>query len=369
MKSYIILIKVLLISLTINAQSDSVLYSFFIAGHTFGQLGVNNIGLHPPFKEKFVYIQSRPEIHFGVFTGDIVSQNPTAQDWDEVDADIDTLGLPVYFAVGNHDMENRPLFESRYGDTYYNFTYKNDLFIVLDPNIDEWNISGTQLEFLKNTIDSNYQSVENIYVFFHQLLCWESDNIYKNVIPNSFAGRADTINFWTEVEPLFHQLPNKIIMFMGDFGAASWSDDVMYDLYDNISFVGSGMGEGIGDNFVIINVKTDKTIDYDLICLNDSINCLGELTDYAISINNIDLFTTLKVKLYPNPANNFITIELDDTNETIIQLYNVNGQLILQKNTKGINKEYIDLTSLSNGLYLVKIISKVNQTNIKLAIQ
>ena len=116
------LIIILLISnLPVNAQNDSLLYSFFVAGHTYGQPGVNNIGFHPPFKQRFSYIQSKPEIKFGVLTGDIVSPFPIAQDWDEIDIDIASLGLPIYFAVGNHDMENRPLFEYRYGDTYFDF--------------------------------------------------------------------------------------------------------------------------------------------------------------------------------------------------------------------------------------------------------
>ena len=233
---YIILIKLILSISLLEAQTDSSLYSFFIAGHTYGQPGVNNIGLHPPFKEKFGYIQNRTEIKFGVLTGDIVSPGPTAQDWDEVDADIDSLGLPIFFAVGNHDMENRPLFESRYGNTYYYFIYQNDLFIVIDPYIDGWSISGPQLEFLENVVDSNYQSVDNIFVCFHPLLWWEPDNIYANIKPNSFAGMVSPINFWTDIEPLFHQLPNQVVFCAGDLGATSWSNDFMYDLYDNISF-------------------------------------------------------------------------------------------------------------------------------------
>lgn len=142
------LLVIFILLFSINLKTIYAQYSFFVAGHTYGQPGINNEGFHPPFKEKFEYIQSRGEIVFGVLTGDIVKPNPTEQDWDEIDADIIELGLPVYFAVGNHDMENRPLFESRYGITYYHFIYNSDLFIVLDPNIDGWNISGEQLVFL-----------------------------------------------------------------------------------------------------------------------------------------------------------------------------------------------------------------------------
>ena len=135
-------------------------YSFFVAGHSYGSPSVNSKGLHPPLKNKSPYLQSRLEIEFGVLTGDIVEQ-PSIASWDSVDADINALGLPVYFAPGNHDMINRPLYESRYGDSYYHFLHHNDLFIILDPNIDGWNISGAQFSYLDSLLNSTSPLVDN----------------------------------------------------------------------------------------------------------------------------------------------------------------------------------------------------------------
>jgi hypothetical protein len=348
-----------------SAQSGSGQYSFFVAGHTSSYRG-----LHQPFKQKFAYIQNRAEIEFGVFTGDIVSSMPEALHWDKVDVDIDSLGLPVYFAAGNHDMENRPLFESRYGNTYYSFIHKNDLFIVLDPNIDEWNISGKQLQFLKNITNSLSQSVSNIFVFFHQLLWWENNNVYAEVIPNSLEGRADTINFWTDIEPLFHQLPNPVVMFAGDLGAGAWSSDFMYDSYDNISLIGSGMGEGIGDNMVVVNVDSTKNISYDLICLNDSIlHCFGELTDYdIISTVNRKNINTRAMSIYPNPATTHVTIETGVGNESTIQMYNMRGQLIVEEQSEGY-KHTINLLKLKRGLYILKVTNNSSFSTRKLIVK
>jgi len=345
----------------INAQSTSSTYSFFIAGHTYGQPGVNNVGLHPPFKAKFDYIRSRDEIKFGVLTGDIVSPGPIAQDWDEVDADIDSLGIPVYFAVGNHDMENRPLFESRYGSTYYSFLYENDLFIILDPNIDGWSILGDQLVFLENTVESNYQSVDNIFVLFHQLLWWENENIYGPFKPNSTAGIIRPTNFWTVIEPLFHELPNNVVFCGGDMGAAWWSADFVYDNYDNITIVGSGMGEEDGDNFVVLNINDDKTVSYDLICLSDStLDCFGDITDYQLSPVNENITSSSKLRLYPNPVIDFLTVELNNTNDVLIQISNITGKLILKKHYRGDSKYKIDLSHLPKGVYLLNAVLKSN---------
>ena len=264
------------------SEEMSIDYSFFIAGHTYGTPGVDNEGLHPPFKNKFDFINNDESIEFGVFTGDIVIEG-TIQNWDQIDQDIQELALPVYFAAGNHDITDRALYESRYGPSYYSFTNHADLFIVLDPNIDSWNISGDQLAFLENGLNSEAQNANNIFVFFHQLLWWEPDNIYQNVALNSLAGRADTINFWSEIEPLFSELSNPVHLFAGDVGAFSTGSEFMFHQYDNITLIASGMGGNVRDNFVIIDVYDDGSVGYRLIALNDpDVTALGKLEDYIL---------------------------------------------------------------------------------------
>ena len=264
------------------SEEMSIDYSFFIAGHTYGTPGVDNQGLHPPFRNKFDFIQDVESLIFGVFTGDIVIEG-TTQNWDEIDQELNTLDIPVYFAAGNHDITDRVLYESRYGQSYYSFTNHADLFIVLDPNIDSWNISGDQLVFLENVLDSEAQNANNIFVFFHQLLWWEPDNIYQNVALNSLAGRADTINFWSQIEPLFTELSNPVHLFAGDVGAFSTGSEFMFHQYDNITLIASGMGGNVRDNFVIIDVYDDGSVGYRLIALNDpDVTALGKLEDYIL---------------------------------------------------------------------------------------
>ncbi len=341
----------------LGIRSQTIEYSFFVAGHTYGKPGVNNVGLHPPFKEKFDYIRSREEIKFGILTGDIVISS-TKQNWDEVDADIDSLGLPVYFAVGNHSANNRQLIRDRYGDTYFSFTYDNDLFIILDPNIDKWNISGEQLDFLKTTLAENSENVDNIFVFFHQLLWWKKDNKYAHLRPNSFDGRADSINFWSEVEPLFSKLKNQVGMFAGDVGAADWSDDFMYDRYGNITLIASGMGEGKGDNFVVANVHSDKSVTYELICLSDTIlNCFGDITDYRITSQAEPGETdTENVKIFPNPSRGEFTVEGSAVRNAdyTFSLFDFTGAKVVEKQMHGNSTSEFN-RNMENGIYFYRI--------------
>ncbi len=341
-------------------------YSFYIAGHTYGTPGTKGNGLYQPFKEKFEYIKNRNEIKFGVLLGDIVSSGPLATDWDKVDADIDSLGLPVHFAVGNHDMENRPLFEVRYGNTYYSFIFNHDLFIILDPNIDGWNISGQQLEFLNNVINTNYLEVDIIFVMFHQLLWWKNNNIYTQFKPNSFYGRDDTINFWSTIEPIFGNLPNKVIMCAGDVGAGYWSTNFIFDKFANISFVATGMGEGDGDNFIVVNIDSAKNVDYDLICLNTPIlNCFGELTDYDLmSIQNN--LTLNRLLIYPNPTKGIVNMDFFCNDKVLLQVFDTRGSCILEKEYYETEEHTLDLTLYPKGLYLVSIKSNNAQISSRL---
>lgn len=261
--------------------SQEIEYSFFVAGHIYGRAGVDNVGMHPPFKSKFQMLKVDEKVKFGVFTGDMVLSS-TELNWNEIDADIEELGLPIYFAAGNHDLTDRKLYESRYGQTYYSFMHDNDLFLVLDPNLDSLNISGAQLDFLEKEVKKNVDSLSNIFVFFHDALWWEPDNKFKDIRPNcSYCGRARKINFWTKVEPLFKHISNQVYMFAGDFGAFPDNDSYMYHNNENITLIGSGMGGGEKDNFILVDVMQNKTVQFRLIAINgDDINALGKLEEY-----------------------------------------------------------------------------------------
>jgi hypothetical protein len=236
---------------------EGMSYSFFVAGHTYGKPGVNNVGVHPPFRENFDYIKGREGIQFGVFTGDIVKTS-TDLDWDEVERDIALLGMPIYFAPGNHDGSTRKRYLDRYavdGKTYYAFSFQGDLFVVLNPNIDHWNITGDQLLFLESTLQKADQHT-NIFVFSHQVIWWDDRAEFEKLRPNSLQGRGESVNFWPQVAPMFKNIPNPIYLFAGDTGA--FPRHLPFYFQDhNMHFIASGMGGGKNDNFLIVNRRAN----------------------------------------------------------------------------------------------------------------
>lgn len=230
-------------------------YSFFVAGHTYGVPNVNNPGVHPPFKALFPQINSS-HLDFGVFTGDIVISG-TPANWDEIDADLVELTSPVHFAVGNHDMSDRNLFVSRYGPTYYSFEHQEDLFVILDGELDPCNISNEQMTFLQDTLSTS--EAQNIFVFVHKLI-WVTEGtpyyaLYDELnSPNGYNFRA---NFWSDVVPLFRATEAQVYVIAGDVGV-TWAMPLFYERDGNIHLIASGMGGSGEENILIFDVHSDN---------------------------------------------------------------------------------------------------------------
>ncbi len=281
---FIVLILTSLVSCQYNEEKVS--YSFFVAGHTYGNRSVGQKGLHPPFKASFPIIQSYEGISMGFLTGDIVFKCDSSS-WDAVDQDLEALGIPVYLTPGNHDVVDRALFESRYSSpitqtTYYSFYFMKDLFIVLDATIDPWNISGDQLDFLEETLH-NAKPGGSIYVFMHQLIWWRRDNSFKNIVPNlPEKNIPQNLNYWEVLEPIFRALPNQIFLFAGDLCADKTSDPYFYHQDNNIVYVGSGMGNEIEDNFLFVKVLDDKRTVFEIYALQGDSNRFGKLEKFKL---------------------------------------------------------------------------------------
>lgn len=96
------------------------------------------------------------------------------------------------------------------------------------------------------------------------------------------------------------------------------------------------------------------------------ISDIGSGTIYKIidtSLNN-ESFEKNLFALYPNPAKNILFIDKSQSNfPTEIQIYDVNGKLVLQQKTEKINQNKIDISKLTQGLYFVTIKNDSNENS------
>lgn len=85
-----------------------------------------------------------------------------------------------------------------------------------------------------------------------------------------------------------------------------------------------------------------------------------ELFDPCSPLNSIsEIQNADKIKLYPNPATNIVTIEGE--NISSVMIFDINGKVIVESTQK-----QIDISALSKGVYSVVVISKNNRSVKKL---
>ncbi|MCX6233770.1 MAG: T9SS type A sorting domain-containing protein [Bacteroidetes bacterium] len=80
-----------------------------------------------------------------------------------------------------------------------------------------------------------------------------------------------------------------------------------------------------------------------------SIRCVKDIGTGLGNINYIE-----KVKIYPNPAINKVSIEYAENQDLKMQIFNVVGECVIQGKLNNLSKA-IDISSLSKGIYVIKI--------------
>lgn len=262
-------------------------YSFFVAGHTYGNPNASNLYLHPAFVKQFETIHNYPGIAFGIFNGDLVRKS-TPENWDSVEVDLAKLKVPYYVVPGNHDTYNRPLFEEKFGDpenefrTYSFFKKRQDLFILLDGNLDKWSITGKQLDFFTKVIREEAPTARNIFVFVHELVWWDESNEFSSVKLNWPPYTPDTTNFWNTIEPALERTEKPVFLLAGDLGASNKASALMFAQQGNLTYVASGMGGNKDENFLFVDVDKNGKVEFKVFALRGDPGRLGKIESYKV---------------------------------------------------------------------------------------
>lgn len=126
-----------------------------------------------------------------------------------------------------------------------------------------------------------------------------------------------------------------------DFYLADYTDGNSYIL-DNWSTVDlSSLGVVKGLN-IQLSVLDNLTPTY--VCIDDIV--------YSPTASANDTNFEDNISVYPNPTTNFVTISTIDNSK--ITIFDTNGKVVLSKNEYSKN-EKINLTSVDNGVYFIKI--------------
>jgi len=85
-------------------------------------------------------------------------------------------------------------------------------------------------------------------------------------------------------------------------------------------------------------------------------------------ILNVPNYQANYFEVYPNPFKSKIQINSDFTSQSVIDVYTVTGQLILRVDTD-VFPFLIDLKSLENGIYFVKVFNQNNVMTVRKVIK
>lgn len=220
-------------------------FSFAVLGHVRSNA---NGELNPVLDELLGRVRTdRPDMIF--LTGDMIwgdvhaeAANPAVirADWDQLDAAIGRLGIPVHRVPGNHDihdMVTRDIYFERYGDLPKAFSFRGSRFILINsawipqggepPTVKGQYTRGKQLEtkqieFIRKEL-SAAQQYNHVFLFMHHLLWWHRQEAA----------------WWRDLHPLLVG-KNVRVVFGGDFGPMKFS----HMRRDNIDYIQSSI-EGI----------------------------------------------------------------------------------------------------------------------------
>jgi PKD repeat protein len=221
--------------------------------------------------------------------------------------------------------------------------------------------------YLSNGI---YTVQENVTDSLNNILCSSSQTVSITNAACSAASPtvsyvivADSIPHWWDIYPSYSSVVSAT-WYWGD-GTNS------IGLYPSHTYDSAGV---YNICITVFNVCGDSAS----YCQNDSIYRLNNHNNTNslmthINVENSNTTAGIKqnnpnnnISIYPNPNNGSFVIEPNSITEQTIQIYDVNGKMVLSQTING--KTNIDASSLNGGVYNINIISKDGVTNKRLVI-
>ena len=118
-------------------------------------------------------------------------------------------------------------------------------------------------------------------------------------------------------------------------------------------------------SYGLTSLATETNVIFRIVFISDaSVNQLGvKIDDFVINgVLSNQSFEANQVAVFPNPSNGIFNIAFGNLNPNKIEVYDISGKLILQKNNLEVtnNQTNINLSTTSDGVYFVKISTENN---------
>jgi hypothetical protein len=246
-------------------QKNPQEFDFFVAGHLYGSQQIKD---HQPDAALLTALpaisQTSPD--FFVALGDMAEQSNEEEFGLLENTFLSQVSFPVFNTVGNHDVANRSLYESRYGKTSFTFKYGPARLIFLDTERSKCKLDEEQTYMLKTAVESALRDprMRYIFIFMHKTYFFQNDvlaekrnplagpNEWKCYGSQSFRGLMYEV-----LIPAAAQKP--VYIFAGDVGA--WGNLTPY--YEQnpdvpLTLLMTGLGDTGRDNILHVHVDASQ---------------------------------------------------------------------------------------------------------------
>jgi len=249
---------------SLSIENNDLPLTFLVAGHIYGKPGDDEF--HPALT-LLSNIASLKEMDpdFVAFLGDTVWR-PSEENFNYLEMlIIDQMNIPVFNAVGNHDVTNRDLYQDRYGSTVYAFKFKKQLFIILDTTLKNYDLSPNQYSFILDTIKEQSSDLEAVHLFMHHVLFLNENEIFGKQLIKPNEGDGTSPNFLAYLEtyliPISKITP--IYIYAGDVGAFQGGN--LSPFYkrvpgEDIYLFATGLGNNPNDSILIVEVSENGEV-------------------------------------------------------------------------------------------------------------
>jgi hypothetical protein len=226
-------------------------YRFLFVGHIYGSHGSKATHPSATLMQSLASIKSMG-LSMIASGGDMVPHS-SKRNYDTLDtAFLNQVGVPVFNAPGNHDLEDAKMYASRYGPTYYTFRYGPSQMIFLDAETVACYIVGEQRGMLDAAMRAaaNDPAIKQIFIFVSKLIFMDVPVIAESnsdlAKPNEWTCYKD--NNYAELlkETLLPAAKVKpVYVFAGDAGAWGGNLSPYYDKRPdaNLYTLASGIGD------------------------------------------------------------------------------------------------------------------------------
>lgn len=229
-----------------------------------------------------------------------------------------------------------------------------------------WNIQRKEwikMEKWNSAFDSESRNIHNSSsIWDEERNDWKIININETVWDKNGNFTLNTFLFWSEYSNDYQG--GKKEQGFNESGQILWKTSYTWD--SNLEqwkaeskTTQSYTQEGLMDTISYFNWD---------IALNEMVGISRIIYFYSGTVDINEISNVSEIKLYPNPAANFVTTEITKGNcESLFELFDLTGKLLMQKPI--IESSQIELQVFKNGIYPWKITSKGKKYSGKLVIK